>query len=226
MALQLGPVIGAVGGGERTERYQVGMLGSGPGTVHPLITVDAGDGALIQLAGKMPTAPTGSSSRPNAMVGGVVETDPQVAFAAGKSVSGWFTGNVPVSIKTNATAEVWFVGWVYVTKFAPPTIPRYTASGGSTSEVPVPRDVVTTLASHTVTSGGFALPTVTFQGTTSTPLAVSVLWNGVPTLRTSSTGGTFTGEESAVKVGDTITVTATTTSFGSHALSSHSWSLG
>lgn len=227
MALELGPVIGTIGGGS-TERIAVSMIGSGSGTIHPLTTVDAGDGALVHLGGEFLTGPTSPSSAPYAVVGPVEAQSTAVQFTPEFLIGGHFTGDVPVSIRTNSSStsgEVWFRGVVYVTPYVPPVLPRYSASGGSSTPIELERATLVTFASHTVTSTGITQPTL--EIVTSTNTEITILHNGDRLAKESLPNGTatVTGAETEVQPGDVIDFTAYSSSFSARVIESHQWDL-
>ena len=231
MALELGPVIGQIGGGgAEVERIAVSMIGAGSGTVHPLMTVDAGDGALVHLGGEFLTGPTGSSSAPYAVVGSVEAQSTAVQFTPEFLIGGHFTGDVPVSIRTNSPStsiKVWFRGHVYVTPYVLPVLPRYSASGGSSTPIEIERATLVTFASHTVTSAGITQPTLEIVGTANTE--ITILHNGDRLAKESLPVGvvtaTITGVETEVQPGDVIDFTAYTASYSARVIESHQWDL-
>ena len=100
-------VMGA--GGAEVEEIPVSMSGSGNGTVYPLTTVDAGDGALVWVEGEK----TGSGA-PTLTVGGNSYTVGGGTTRAGGG--GYFIGNVACSMTTIGFATTTFSGKVYVTR--------------------------------------------------------------------------------------------------------------
>ena len=224
MALELGPVIGSIGGGGGTERTPVAMTGLGSGTVHPLMTVDAGDGATVHLGGEFLTGPTVSSSAPYAVVGSVEAQNTAAQFTPEFLLGGHFTGDVPVSIRTNsASDEVWFRGFVYVTPYVPPVLSRYLASGGSSTPIELDRATLVTFDSHTVTSTGITQPTLEIVGTVNTE--ITILHNGDRLAKKTLTSGTVTGVETEVQPGDVIDFTAYSASFSARRIESYQWDL-
>ena len=116
MTLQLGPVIGKVGGAQ-LEEIPVSMSGGGNGTVYPLATVDAGDGALVTVTGLMSAPTTSSASRPHLTVGENAHTEPARELTNG----GWglttlATGAVQVAVLSRSPLSISFNGTVYVVR--------------------------------------------------------------------------------------------------------------
>ena len=116
MALELGPVIGTIGGGGGIEEIPVSMSGSGSGTVYPLTTVDAGDGAIVLVSGTMDTANTGAANRPHLKIGSYTNESPHAALTGPEKpgIGMVVTGTVEVSILSRFYLETSFAGTVYV----------------------------------------------------------------------------------------------------------------
>src|SRR5699024_1095793 len=128
---------------------------------------------FVQLGGEFLTGPTGSSSAPYAVVGPVEVQSTAVQSIPEFLIGGHFTGDVPVSIRTNSPStsnEVWFRGVVYVTPYVLPVLPRYSASGGSSTPIEIERATLVTFASHTVTSAGITQPTLAIVGPPTTEI--------------------------------------------------------
>lgn len=109
-AYRLGPVIGKIGGAE-VEEIPVAMSGTGINQSFPLATVDAGDGALVLVAGDSSTAPSGQWS--STLVIGSRETELDGAGHYGGG--GHSTGAVDIRIisgHNSATTD--FAGNVFV----------------------------------------------------------------------------------------------------------------
>ena len=122
MALELGPVIGQIGGGGGggLEEIPVSMSGSGNGTVYPLTTVDAGDGAVFLMLGTLNTASTGVYARPHLQIGSYTHESPheQLTGPAKPGIGMIVTGTVEVSILSrSASGTTSFTGTVYVAHF-------------------------------------------------------------------------------------------------------------
>ena len=118
MALELGPVIGQIGGGGGggVEEIPVSMSGGGSGTVYPLTTVDAGDGAVFLMLGTMVTGSTGAASRPHLQIGSYTHESPHTELT-GPAETGLgmvVTGTVEVSILLRSGLTTSFTGTVYV----------------------------------------------------------------------------------------------------------------
>ena len=118
MALELGPVIGKVGGGG-VEEIPVSMSGSGLGNVYPLTTVDAGDGAVFLMLGTMNPGATGTSGRPHLQIGSYTHESPheQLTGPAKPGIGMIVTGTVEVSILSRTFSTTSFTGTVYVARF-------------------------------------------------------------------------------------------------------------
>ena len=118
MALQLGPVIGSIGGGG-VEEIPVSMSGGGSGTVYPLTTVDAGDGAVFLMLGTMAPGSTGAASRPHLQIGSYTHESPheQLTGPAKPGIGMVVTGTVEVSILIRSGLTSSFTGTVYVAHF-------------------------------------------------------------------------------------------------------------
>ena len=114
MALELGPVIGSLGGS--VEEIPVSMSGSGSGTVYPLTTVDAGDGAIILVLGTLDAVSTGGASRPHLQIGSYTHEEPQKQLTgpAETGIGKVVTGTVEVSILSRSNLTTSFTGTVYV----------------------------------------------------------------------------------------------------------------
>ena len=118
MALELGPVIGSIGGGG-VEEIPVSMSGSGSGTVYPLTTVDAGDGAIVLVLGTMDTVSTSAASRPHLQIGSYTHESPHTELTgpAKPGIGMIVTGTVEVSILLRSALTSSFTGTVYVAHF-------------------------------------------------------------------------------------------------------------
>ena len=114
MALQLGPVIGSIGGGG-VEEIPVSMSGGGSGTVYPLATVDAGDGAIVLVLGTM-GGPSGSNNGAHLQIGSYTHEEPhkQLTGPAETGIGKVVTGTVEVSILSRSNLTTTFTGTVYV----------------------------------------------------------------------------------------------------------------
>ena len=122
MALQLGPVIGQIGGGG-VEEIPVSMNGNGGSSSSPvpylLTTVDAGAGALISVDGTMAPGATTSSSRPQLQIGSYVHVDPASILVGDEGgLSARVSGTVQVQVLSRtgqgAFGMTSFTGTVYV----------------------------------------------------------------------------------------------------------------
>lgn len=111
MALQLGPVIGQVGGAQAVE-IPVAMFGRGSGNVHPMTTVDAGAGAWVWVDGALdPGNGTSATGSPQLQVGDHVYAVNGSRAGGG----GHFTGTVAIAVTTRANlSDTSFSGTVYV----------------------------------------------------------------------------------------------------------------
>ena len=122
MALELGPVIGTVGGGGGVEEIPVSMSGGGGATsaptVYPLTTVDAGDGRFIVVTGMMVPTSESRSDRPHLQIGNYVHEEPHVHLQGdgeGFRICAFVTGTVEVSVLSRRLLGVTtFDGTVYV----------------------------------------------------------------------------------------------------------------
>lgn len=117
MAFSTEFVMGA--GGVEVEEIPVSMSGGGNGTVYPLTTVDAGDGALILVIGMLAPANTSTSSRPHLQIGSYTHSEPNAYLngPTGMGVGGLFTGVVQISIISRyVIGTSTFDGTVYVTR--------------------------------------------------------------------------------------------------------------
>ena len=116
MALELGPVIGSIGGGG-VEEIPVSMSGGGSGTVYPLTTVDAGDGAVVLVLGTM-GGPAGSNGA-HLQIGSYTSESPHVQLTGPEEpgIGMVVTGTVEVSILSRSTLTTSFTGTVYVAHF-------------------------------------------------------------------------------------------------------------
>ena len=122
MALELGPVIGSIGGGGGVEEIPVSMSGgggttSGP-TVYPLTTVDAGDGAIVLVLGTMDPASTGGSFRPHLQIGSYTHQEPHTYLTGptGSGVGVMATGSVQIAVLSRDSRSTTFDGTVYVAR--------------------------------------------------------------------------------------------------------------
>ena len=118
MALQLGPVIGSIGGGG-VEEIPVSMSGSENGTTYPLTTVDAGDGAVFLMLGTLNTGSTGVYARPHLKIGSYTHESPheQLTGPAKPGIGMVVAGTVEVSILSRSNSTTTFTGTVYVAHF-------------------------------------------------------------------------------------------------------------
>ena len=103
-------VMGA--GGAQVEEIPVSMSGSGVGTVYPLTTVDAGDGAWVWVDGALSAGAGSSTSSPILNVG----DRPYSVNGARAGGGGYFTGAVTVAIQSRNFSTTTFTGTVYVTR--------------------------------------------------------------------------------------------------------------
>src|SRR5699024_9977287 len=97
------------------EEIPVSMSGSGSGTVYPLATVDAGDGAIILVSGTMDT-PSAATTRPHLAIGTYTHASPHTdrTGAAETGIGTVVTGTVEVSILLRSALTSSFTGTVYV----------------------------------------------------------------------------------------------------------------
>ena len=114
-------VMGA--GGAEVEEIPVSMSGGGNGTVYPLTTIDAGDGAMVTVTGTFSDSGgtvSNSSTRPHLKIGsGFTHDYPHAAFSSGTggAVVAVVSGPVTVSILTRAAfGTTTFSGTVYVAR--------------------------------------------------------------------------------------------------------------
>ena len=98
-----------MGAGGSVEEIPVSMSGSGNGTVYPIATVDAGDGAWVWVDGER----TGNGTQ-TLNVGSKNYSQNSGTTRGGGG--GYFTGNVAISIVTTGYAPTTFTGKVYVTR--------------------------------------------------------------------------------------------------------------
>ena len=106
-------VMGAGGG---VEEIPVSMSGGGNGTVYPLTTVDAGDGAIVLVLGTLDPGSTLSGSRPHLQIGSHTHESPHIELT-GPAEFGFgvvVTGTVEVSILSRGNNTTSFTGTVYV----------------------------------------------------------------------------------------------------------------
>lgn len=117
MTLQLGPVIGKVGGAQ-LEEIPVSMSGAGNGTVYPLTTVDAGDGAIILVAGSLSPGATSAASRPHLQLGTHTHIEPhtQLDGRAELGIGALVTGTAQVAVLSRSFGTTSFTGTVYVAR--------------------------------------------------------------------------------------------------------------
>ena len=117
MALELGPVIGSIGGGG-VEEIPVSMSGGGNGTVYPLTTVDVGDGAIVLVLGTMDPASTGGSFRPHLQIGSYTHQEPHTYLTGptGPGVGVMATGSVQIAVLSRDSRSTTFDGTVYVAR--------------------------------------------------------------------------------------------------------------
>lgn len=115
MALELGPIIGKVGGGG-VEEIPVSMSGGGNGKLYPLTTVDAGDGAIILVVGTLDGAWSTSNNRPHLQIGNLTSTGPSETLIGpeGLGIGGRFTGSVTIAILSRYSFDTTFTGVVRV----------------------------------------------------------------------------------------------------------------
>ena len=98
-------VMGA--GGAEVEEIPVSMSGSGNGTVYPLATVDAGDGAWVWV--------DGTKSGGNEFSLNIGDKSFRLASTSTRFGGvGYVTGSVPVSVTTHSFNSVTCTGTVYV----------------------------------------------------------------------------------------------------------------
>ena len=118
MALELGPVIGKVGGAQ-LEEIPVSMSGSGSGTVYPLATVDAGDGAIVLVLGTLNPGSTSANIRPHLQIGSYTNESPHTQLTGPEEpgIGMIVTGTVEVSILSRTYSTTSFTGTVYVARF-------------------------------------------------------------------------------------------------------------
>lgn len=121
MTLQLGPVIGTVGGAQ-LEEIPVSMSGGGGSssspTVYPLTTVEAGAGAFILVAGTMAGGSNYEVQRPHLQIGTHTNTDPRNQLTGPDGLGAWAkaTGTVQVAVLSRTTSTTTFTGTVYVAR--------------------------------------------------------------------------------------------------------------
>ena len=101
-----------MGAGGSVEEIPVSMSGSGVGTVYPLTTVDAGDGAWVWVDGALSAGSGGPTSSPILNVG----DRPYSVNGARAGGGGYFTGAVTVAIQSRNFNPTAFDGTVYVTR--------------------------------------------------------------------------------------------------------------
>lgn len=110
MAFSTEFVMGA--GGAEVEEIPVSMNGGGSGTVYPLTTVDAGDGAWVWAEGAISPGSAALTTAPHLRVGSRVYT----AIGDRTGGGGYFTGTVQVDILNRHFSTTTFTGTVYVTR--------------------------------------------------------------------------------------------------------------
>lgn len=121
MTLQLGPVIGKVGGAQ-VEEIPVSMSGGGGSSsnpnVYPLVTVDAGDGAFVLVAGTVSGGSAYEVQRPHLQIGAHINTDPRTQLTGTDGLGAWAkaTGTVQVAILSRTSSTTSFTGTVYVAR--------------------------------------------------------------------------------------------------------------
>lgn len=117
MTLQLGPVIGKVGGAQ-LEEIPVSMSGGGNGTVHPLATVDAGDESFILVAGTMAPGRSAEPYRPHLQIGDYTIDDPHLHLTGpdGQVIGVRASGTVALAVRTRISNAAIFSGTVYVAR--------------------------------------------------------------------------------------------------------------
>src|SRR5699024_5694981 len=98
------------------EEIPVSMSGSGNGTVYPLATVDAGDGAIILVLGTLDAASTSVYARPHLQIGSYTHESPheQLTGPAEPGIGMVVAGTVEVSILSRSSSTTSFTGTVYV----------------------------------------------------------------------------------------------------------------
>ena len=108
-------VMGAVGS---VEEIPVSMSGGDSGNTYPLATVDAGDGAIILVAGTMSPGSTNSSNRPHLLFGSITQEwpHPQLTGPDGPGVGVLASGSVAVEIRSRTASSTTFTGTVYVAR--------------------------------------------------------------------------------------------------------------
>lgn len=120
MALELGPVIGTVGGGGGVEEIPVFMSGGGGTgsypTAYPLTTFDAGDGAVVLVVGTMDPGSTSGAGKPHLQIDSYTHESPhnQLTGPEGAGIGLVVTGTVEVSILSRTSWPTSFTGTVYV----------------------------------------------------------------------------------------------------------------
>lgn len=109
-------VMGA--GGAEVEEIPVSMSGGGNGTVYPLTTVDAGDGAVVLVLGTMDAGNTGILYRPHLQIGSYTHESPhtQLTGPAETGIGMVVTGTVEMSILSRVGSTTSFTGTVYVAR--------------------------------------------------------------------------------------------------------------
>ena len=119
MALQLGPVIGSIGGGG-VEEIPVSMSGGGGSssspTAYPLTTFDAGDGAVVLVVGTMDPSTTSFNGKPLLQIGSYTHGSPheQLTGPEESGIGMIVTGTVEISILSRHFNTTSFTGTVYV----------------------------------------------------------------------------------------------------------------
>lgn len=117
MTLQLGPVIGQIGG-TSVDEIPVSMNGGGSGTVYPLTTVNAGPGAFIAVGGTLSTS-SFDAYKAYLRVGTLTFENANILLTSLSAIprpGGYFTGIVQVAIVSRTSSATSFTGTVYVAR--------------------------------------------------------------------------------------------------------------
>lgn len=111
-----------LGAGGTVEEIPVSMNGGGGGssspTVYPLTTVDAGDGAIVLVAGTMVPGSTIANIRPHLQVGAHTHQEPHTYLTGptGLGIGVRATGSVQVEVLSRTSGATTFTGTVYVVR--------------------------------------------------------------------------------------------------------------
>lgn len=111
-------VMGA--GGAEIEEIPVSMEGGGTNTVYPLATVDAGNGALVLVFGRINPPSTTTNTRPHLTIGTYTNESPNLTLTGslpGVLLGGIYSGTVQVAVLSRFFAVTSFTGTVYVIRF-------------------------------------------------------------------------------------------------------------